>query len=323
MVKTRHTAYGTEVEFIDPMTARKLDKSLLPQDEIVDLSPADKLKIGAKRWLVDMPKALQDGLKGNNQYTMSDFGVINQLPYYLGGTFLTLSYLAGKDKVTTWQQGLGVLAYYLAFAGAKSAVNALYKARYGVDFGLMYKTPDHRYEHVYGSVSYPRIDLLRPRDFWTLRQKLDIPEEIASPNEAVKHQLPNILSAAWLDRMILGNALAAVATGYLTRKASMKGFPQALKSLGLALRNPKTAAALFSLAAVRAILPKGGHPAARQLAAVVGLGAPIGVLAHALHAETPERYEATGLPAKPLPRLKQKSPGFAAFSSRYDEDMTS
>jgi hypothetical protein len=320
MVKTSHTAYGTEVEFIDPMTARKLDTSLLPQDTIVQLTATQRLKNSAHRWLVDVPKAVSDGLKGDSSYNMGDFGLLTQVPYYLGGAFLTLSYAAGKNAPSTWQQALGVLGYYVTFAGARAAVNRLYKARYGIDFDLMYKTPDNRIENVFGSVSYPRIDLLRPQDYWQMRQKMGIPDDVASPNEAVKHQLPNILSAAWLDRMVLGNVLAAVTTGYLTRVASVKGLPQALKSLVLALRNPKTAAGLLSLATLRALLPKGGNQAAKRVAGTLGVGAPLAVVAHTMHAQTPERYQATGLPTPNMTRIQQRPLNFSAFSAPPSEE---
>jgi hypothetical protein len=308
------TTGATEVAFMDPMTARKLDTSLLPEDHIVELSTSQRLALTTKRWLVDLPTAIKNGLTGNTRYTMSDFAVLQQLPYYLGGVGLTLGYLAGKDRISTWQQGLGVLGYYVTFSAAQKLVNTLYKARYGVDFDLMYETPTHRMEKVYGSVSYPRIDLLRPKDYWAMRQKMAIPDEVASPNEAVKHQLPNILSAAWLDRMVLSNVLAAVVTGYVTRLASVKGLPAAVKSLGVALRSPKSALALASLATLRALWPKAAATPAKRLAMGLSVGAPVAVFAHAMHAQSDERYESSGLPDPPQSRLQHQLKPFTAFS---------
>jgi hypothetical protein len=319
MVKTRRTGYGTtEVQFMDPMTARKLGTSLTPQDEIVDLSAWQSAHIAIRQGLLAVPKAIARGLSGSSQYSQADFNVLTQIPYYLGGAFLTLSYLVGKDKLSTWQQGLGVLGYYLAFSLAKQGVNQFYKARYGVDFGLNYKTPDNHYNPVYGSVSYPRIDLLRPKDFAVMRRKLHIPDEVAAPNEAVKHQLPNILSSAWLDRMVLSNVFAAILTGYVTRMASMKGLPYALKSLGPVLKQPKLAAGLLSLATVRALLPKGTHLPTRRLVMALGTGTPLVALVHAMRAQVPQAYEApgSGLPQGGASPDAGRDSGVAAPRSR-------
>jgi hypothetical protein len=308
--------FGQPISFLDPMTARQLGTSLLPTDKIVDLSVKDKLEIGLHQWFVDIPKAIKNGLQGNSDFTMSDLGKLAQVPYYLGGAFLTLGYMAGKHAPTAWQQGLGVLGYYGAFTAAQAGVNALYKILYGVDLGLMYKTPKGKYDKVFGSVSFPRIELLRKEDYMAMRKKMGIPDDVASPNEAVKHQLPNILSSAAFDCMVLGNALAAITAGYLTRVASVKGLLQGIKALGQALKQPQALAGLTGLALLRQALPKlHGTPGTGKLAASIGLGTPLAVVGHALHAKTPEHYEASGIQFPTSPKLvKHPSPHFAPFT---------
>jgi hypothetical protein len=207
------------VSIMDPITARQYGVDIVPNDHIVDLSTPQKMGISVYEATVATPRSVVRGLSGDPKFSMSDFARLTKIPYYLGGAFLTLSFAAGGDKATALRQGLGCLLYYAGFAASNKGVNALYKSRYGVDLDLTYKTPLGNTEKVFDSLSFPRFDLLRPQDYAAMRKKMAIPDTVASPDHEVRQQLTHILPTAWVNKMVVGNLLAALGAGYLSRQS--------------------------------------------------------------------------------------------------------
>lgn len=207
----------TYENLIDPITAKEWNIHHVPVDKILDYSFLDKVAYNLKTLFVTLPKTVYKGLRGDADFSFSDFMLISQIPYYLGGLVLTMSFMAGRNKPTAIRQGVGVGLYYLGAMAASKAVNFIYKKRYGVDLDLMYRRADGRVEKVFASVDFPRFDLLSQKQLRTMQDKMGIPSTVADRDQACREQLFRIISSARSMKLILGNVLAAAGAGYFAR----------------------------------------------------------------------------------------------------------
>lgn len=201
----------------DPIVAEEQNTHLVPMDQALRLNPLQKAGLWAEQTFVALPKAVVKGLKGDPDYSFSDFLHVAKIPYYLGGTLLTLSFLAGRDKVNTVRQGMGVLLYYLGVGSANTLINGLTQWRTGVDLNLRYRNADGKVEKVFASADFPRLDLLSRQDYEKIKDKMGIPPTIADPVGETNREIKEVISTSRANKLIVGNLLAAVGAGYIAR----------------------------------------------------------------------------------------------------------
>ncbi len=205
---------------IDPITAKEWNLHHVPVDKVLHYNFLDRVAYNLKTLFVTLPKTVAKGLRGDSDFSFSDFMLISKIPYYLGGMFLVGSFAAGGNGPAAVRQGVGVGLYYLGVMAANKAINAVYKMRYGVDLDLMYRRADGRVEKVFASVDFPRFDLLTPEQTRTMQDKMGIPTTVADRDQASREQLFRIISSSRSMKLLLGNLLAAVGAGYLARSDS-------------------------------------------------------------------------------------------------------
>lgn len=202
---------------VDPITRKRYEIENPYNDKLLHPSSLGKLKLSLQQTFVDFPKTIVQGLRGDSHFTFSDSLQTASIPYYLGGMFLAGSFLAGGAKVDFARQGVGVGLYYLGMGTASQAINAFYKWRTGVDLNMRYRKANGDIENVFSSTDFPRLDLLREEDYKGLIQKMRIPTNIADPKREVNDQTRQVISASRMDKLILGNLLAAIGAGYIAR----------------------------------------------------------------------------------------------------------
>jgi hypothetical protein len=202
---------------IDPITAKERNIHHVPVDKILDYSTLDHVAHNLKTIFYTLPKTVFKGLRGDPDFTFSDFMLVSQIPYYAGGAFLAYSFLAGRDKPSFARQGVGVALYYLGNLAANGLINAIYKHRYGVDLTQKYKRADGRIEKVFASADFARFDLLTKKQYAEMQRKMKIPSHVADTDQACREQLYGVISSSRAIKLLLGNALAAVGAGYIAR----------------------------------------------------------------------------------------------------------
>ena len=206
------------LNLVDPITSKHLGLQSPFADKLLDLSPLQKLKLGVKGTVVDLPKSVLAGLKGDSSYSFTDFLNVAKIPYYVGGAVLALSFRAGRDKVNFVRQAIGVGLYYLGVMGANKAIDKIYKRTSGIDLGQRYQKADGgKIEKVFASSDFPRLDLLSPEQYAAIQKKLGIPDNVADPKAETNAQIKQVISTSRADKLILGNVLAALGAGYLAR----------------------------------------------------------------------------------------------------------
>lgn len=211
------TTFVPTVNLVDPITSKRLKLDSPFNDKLLVLTPKQKMKLGLYNTFVTLPQTVRQGLRGSSRFTFSDFLHVANIPYYLGGGFLALSFAAGRDKVNFVRQALGVGLYYLGVMGANAGINRLYKWKSGVDLNLRYQKPNGDIEKVFASTNFPRFDLLTESHYRTMGRKMGIPDNIADPHREIEEQTRRVISSARTDKLVLGNLLAAVGAGYLAR----------------------------------------------------------------------------------------------------------
>ncbi len=201
----------------DPITRKKYDIPTAFDEKLLRLGPLEKMREGAKKTFVTMPKTVYQGLKGDSHFSFTDYLDVTSIPYYTGGAVLALNFLAGGDKVGAARQAAGVAMYYLGVLAANKGIDGFYKAKTGVDLNLKFRKANGDVEKVLASTNFPRFDLLEDRDYRPMMRRLGIPDDVADPKREVQEQVRGIISASRADKLILGNILAAVGAGYLAR----------------------------------------------------------------------------------------------------------
>ncbi len=201
------------------LTPSYIDPTKLPKDKQIQLSPVEKLLFHAKNTFIKLPQSVYKGLKGDPSFSFSDFMRTTTIPYYLGGTVLTLSFMAAGSggKVTALRQGIGVGLYYTSIHLINSMVNKVYKWRYGVDLNALYKKPDGSIEKIFASADFPKYELLNNKQFREIQEKMGLPPGVADHKGAVQEQLNSVVSSSRAIKLLLGNLLAAVSAGYIAR----------------------------------------------------------------------------------------------------------
>ncbi|MBY0405342.1 MAG: hypothetical protein K2X66_15690, partial [Cyanobacteria bacterium] len=213
----KHLPEIPDGNLIDPITSKELKIDHVPVDKILEYNWLDNRAYEAKTLLVTLPKTILKGLRGDSDFSFSDFMLLSKVPYYLGGLFLTLSFVAGRSKPMAVKQGLGVGLYYLGVMAANTAINSIYQLRYGVDLDQKYRRADGRIEKVFASADFPRFDLLTPQQYRHMEEKMGIPTTITDPDQACREQLFRVISSSRSMKLLLGNLFAAVGAGYIAR----------------------------------------------------------------------------------------------------------
>ncbi len=217
-VALRDSALPDQGYLVDPITAKEKNIHHVPVDRILDYSMLDHALHRMRTIGWTLPQAVVKGLKGDSDFTFSDFLLVAKIPYYLGGLFLVGSFLAaGKNKVPASRIGAGVALYYVGIGLANCAINLLYRLKYGVDLNLKYRRADGRVENVFASADFPRFDLLMPEHYSKMGKKMGIPPYLADQREAIHEQLRQIISGSRGLKLLLGNTLAAVGAGFIAR----------------------------------------------------------------------------------------------------------
>lgn len=216
---------------VDPITRKQYKIDSPYNDDLLRLTPMQKVKLDVKNTFVTLPNTIYQGLRGDGHFTFSDYLSVTSIPYYLGGAFLAASAGFGRDKMNLSKQGIGVFLYYLGVAAANKGINAFYKAKSGVDLDLRYKKANGDIEKVFASTDFPRFDLLEDQDYQVMKRKMGVPDNVADPKREVNDQARTIISASRADKLILGNFLAALGAGYLARSDAWGRVPDGLKSL--------------------------------------------------------------------------------------------
>ena len=153
------------VTFSKPMVSTILvDKSpskqvKAPKEIIIKQGFIERIKGDFREAFIDLPKTAIRGLNGASNFTFSDKMRLASIPYYLGGAFLCLSYIAGRDYTRGSRQLTAVLFYLIGLGGTHKAIDALYKLRYGIDLNMRYRTLNGGKEKVFASSDFPRFDL--------------------------------------------------------------------------------------------------------------------------------------------------------------------
>lgn len=226
------------INLVDPITAHRLELETPFSDRILRLGPLDKLKFNLKNTFVTIPQGVIRGLKGDSNFSFTDFLNVAKIPYYVGGGALATSFLLGKDRLNFTRQAIGVALYYLGVIAANKGINALYKYKDGVDLDLRYRKSNGDIEKVFASSDWARIDLLRPEDYKRLREEMEIPDNVAHPDREVQDNIKRIVTVSRADKLILGNVLAAVGAGWLARSDAWARLIGSGKALVTTLRDP-------------------------------------------------------------------------------------
>ncbi|WP_373531052.1 hypothetical protein [Vampirovibrio sp.] len=201
----------------DPITRKKYNLDTPFDDNLLRLNAWGKTKLAAHETLVKLPKTIYHGLRGDSNFTFSNFLNVTSIPYYAGGAVLALSFAAGRAKVDFARQAVGVGLYYLGVLGANKSIDSFYKAKTGVDLNLKFRKANGDVERVFASTDFPRFDLLQGNDYRRMMKRLGVPDDVSDPKREVQDQVRTIISAARADKLILGNILAAVGAGYIAR----------------------------------------------------------------------------------------------------------
>src|SRR6478609_464850 len=134
---------STQVPELDPVTRGELHLDPDGKDVLLNLNVFQKLNLKLHNSLVDMPKQVYHGLRGDEDFTGTHLMNIAAIPYYMGGGFLAASFAAGGgNKLNVARQASGVVLYYLGTAAANASINAVVKKQTGVDLGSVYQSPD-------------------------------------------------------------------------------------------------------------------------------------------------------------------------------------
>ncbi len=188
------------------------------QDEhVLELNALEKANLHLTNTFIETPRSVAKGLRGDPDFGFGDFLRIGKIPYYLGGAFLTLLFVAGGSKVTALRQGVGVLLYYLGVIAGNRIVDEVVQAKYGVNLNLKYKKHTGKTENVFTSPVFSRYDLIPKKTIETMRKKMGIPAFIADPEGEVRQVIQDLIPAARTAKILFSTTLAAFGAGYLAR----------------------------------------------------------------------------------------------------------
>ncbi len=227
-----------QVNLVDPITSKRLQLDTPFSDRLLHLDATDKMRLTFLNTFVVLPRAILRGLRGNSDFSFSDFLNVAKIPYYLGGAVLAASFAAGGAKKDFARQAVGVALYYLGVSAANHGINVLYKLRDGVDLSMRYRRFNGDIEKAFASTQFPRIDLLKEEDYRHMMDKMGIPETVADPHREVSDNIKNIISTSRADKLILGNVLAAIGAGYIARSDAWARLLDAGRLLKTIWRDP-------------------------------------------------------------------------------------
>ncbi len=212
---------GNRKYLLDPITAYERNINHVPVDRLLDFNRADKALYGFRTAFMTLPATIVKGLRGDEDITTADYGLMTKVPYYLTGLVLMSSFLAaGRKKISATRMGAGILLYYVGVGLANAMVNGFYKLRYGIDLTQKYQRADGRIENVYNSVDAPRFDLLSPEQYRQIQRKMGIPPNLADREQACREQILRAVSCAEALKIVLGVLFAGVGAGHLARSDS-------------------------------------------------------------------------------------------------------
>ena len=204
------------------------------KDVLLDYSPLDKLIHAAKTVFVTTPKTVVRGLKGADDFSFSEMMLLTKIPYYLGGAVLTLSFLRGGNMKEGLRQGAAVLMYLAGIAGTNAAIDGIYKAKTGIDLGMLYRNAAGHVEKVFASADFPRFDLLQQRHYDKMATKMGIPDDVNESDGAVREQIRVAINRSRAMKLIIGNLVSAIGAGYIARSpewSAVGHLPQTIRAV--------------------------------------------------------------------------------------------
>ncbi len=187
------------------------------EQKIVHLNPLQKIGHALKTAFVETPKAAMRGLRGDSRYNFSDFLLLGKVPYYLGGATLAVIFAMGRHGLTLSRQGPAIAMYYLGMGLSAAVIDQAVKWNSGLDLNLKYRTSLGKLQPVFGDPTFSRYDLVPDETYTHMAKKMGIPLDVADPDDEVQATIAKMLPRVRLAKMVLGNAVAAVAAGYIAR----------------------------------------------------------------------------------------------------------
>lgn len=223
------------VHLPSPIEQTKSGRHVVERDRPLSQNPLDKLAYSLQTGFVRLPKAVWKGLSGSEDFNFSDFLLVSNIPYYLGGVMLTTGFLLGKGSpLPGIRQGVGVALYAAGMAASSLLINGLYQMRYGLDLGMKYRSASGRTEPVLSSHEFPYFDMIPASVMARLRKRMGIPDTVSDPDQAVREQLREMISESRTMKLVLGNLVAATGAGLIARSdhwGRIQGQGKALRTI--------------------------------------------------------------------------------------------
>ena len=201
-----------------PIVQQEEGIHLAKTDKPLQLNALERAKLNATQAFVTLPKTMVKGLKGDPSFNFSDFMLASKFPYYVGGATLAALYtLGGGSLQPAINMAVGVLMYMGGQVAANTTVNALQKAKTGLDLTQVYQSRQGNVNPMWASIQFPRTDLLTDQDYEHLARKMGVPEDASDPKLVVNQKIHRIISDSRLLKLVLGTTLSAVGAGYFAR----------------------------------------------------------------------------------------------------------
>ena len=224
-----------------PVSTILLDRSLArstkaPKEIILKQNFLQQLRDDFKETFIQLPKTVVMGLRGSSNFTFSDKMRLATIPYYLGGAFLCLSYVAGRDMVRGGRQFMAVLFYVLGIGITNKLIDTIYKLKYGINLNLRYRTLTGGKEKVFASSDFPRFDLLSQEHYKKLARGFHIPPDTNDTQGAVNNKLKETINQSRVLKIVLGNLAAVFGAGYFAQTKMWQDTIPRLKVMPLIIK---------------------------------------------------------------------------------------
>lgn len=150
---------------------------------------------------------------------VSELMAMGKIPYVLGGVAMCSLFTAAGPSPRLANMIVSVGLYMANWFLADKAVKGLYRLSTGADLGALYQSKTGRILPMFGSVAFPRVDLVTPPVYTRLAKRLGLPNpEDKATHNSLQPILKSMNTEARAMSLLLGATNAAASVGYLAQQ---------------------------------------------------------------------------------------------------------
>ena len=211
--------FATGPHHPSPIEAEAKGEHLVPVDKPLNANLLTKALLNVHENTTQLAQDTAIALQDKPEAGVSELMAMGKIPYLLGGVAMCAMYTAAGPSPKLANMIVSVGLYMANWFAADKVVKGLYRLSTGVDLGTLFQSKTGRILPMFGSVAFPRVDLVPSKTYTRLAKRFGLPEpEGQAAHNSLQPVLKSMNTESRALTLILGAVNAAASVGYLAQQ---------------------------------------------------------------------------------------------------------